>query len=136
MAKNTQVLFEENDGWIIGPVEKVRPNVQVTISWNYLTFSPTIFLYLQSKKRKGNLFRMTYCVRVNRLCSTYYVMTVFLRRNKCRKWSVWLAWREAYIMEGSHSQQFAISFKVKGRAISVSRSNLYGFLNVSVQPLF
>lgn len=43
-----------------------------------------------------------------------------------------LAWREAYIMEGSHSQQFAISFKVKGRTISVSRSNLYGFLNVSV----
>lgn len=99
MAKNTQVLFEENDGWIIGPVEKVRPNVRVTISWNYLTFSPTIFLYLQSKKRKGNLFRMTYCVRVNRLCSTYYVMTVFLRRNKCRKWSVWLdvkriSWKE------------------------------------------
>lgn len=99
MAKNTQVLFKENDGWIIGPVEKVRPNVRVTISWNYLTFSPTIFLYLQSKKRKGNLFRMTYCVRVNRLCSTYYVMTVFLRRNKCRKWSVWLdvkriSWKE------------------------------------------
>lgn len=62
MAKNTQVLFEEKDeGWIIGPVEKVRPNVQLAISWNYLTFSPTIFLYLHSKKRKGNLFRMTYC---------------------------------------------------------------------------
>lgn len=61
-------------------------------------------------------------------------MTVFLRRNKCRKWSVWLdvkriSWKEVI----PNNSQFRSKWKeVKGRAISVSRSNLYGFLNVSV----